>query len=245
MAEGDPFYITLGRIAAGATPRNEKVCQTLATTAIATAHDAGDIRSDSEILKATGLYPDASAYWRVRLATPMRAVEFADLIFSFQPGPMPPADWTPTRMSIEHAVCEGLRNGATWIFRDPMAKDGKGHLGPMRVRPMGAALWLLSSPWSHLAPKSLKAFLETEQRAPPPAPLLLPAPADATPPRRGRPDDASRRVVREMRDAIAQGKLTPRRLSKMSGKSLAAQFDACRETCVKARKTVLSENADK
>ncbi|HEY8124552.1 MAG TPA: hypothetical protein VIF88_03920 [Methylocystis sp.] len=186
-------------------------------------------------------------------------MKFTELLLTFSIDPTEShAKHKIKRQVIEHAVVEGKRNGASWIFHDPLLTyDRRVVLASMRVHPRDAALWLLSSPWAHLVPPSLKDFLESEQRAATPAPPPPPAaPAaaaaatviDKTTRRRGRPNDASRRVTREMREALAQGKLTPKRLSKMPGKSLAVQFGASRETCEKARKTALlevSENADK
>jgi hypothetical protein len=57
------------------------------------------------------------------VARPMPTLTFADLIFTFQPGPMAQTEWVPTRLAIEHALREGLRDGEPWIFRDRTARD--------------------------------------------------------------------------------------------------------------------------
>lgn len=174
--------------------QNEMVRLAFATEKIGAARLFGDARSVDEIIGASGLYHSAAAYWRTSLAVPMRALAFADLLFTHQIDPSASREQDAvTRLAIEHAILEGVRDGADWIFRDPLAKDGKGgHLGPMRVQPRDAALWLLKSPWAHFVPPSLKDLLESEQRGPPPAQPISPAPSNARP---GRP--SSQDLIRE------------------------------------------------
>jgi len=221
--------------------QNEMVRLAFALEAISDARRFGDARSDDEVVAASGQYPSAAAFWRALLAVPLRALRFTDLLLTFRTDPSDDlAKHNIKRLEIEHAVLEGIRNGAAWIFLDPLVTDGKyGFLGSMRVHPRDAALWLLSSPWAHLVPPSMTTFLEASPRAPL-APLTVAAPSCAAP-RLGRPDDLSQRIMDAMRDALERRTLTPEQLRTEPGKALVARFGASRTTCREARKKVLAE----
>jgi hypothetical protein len=171
--------------------------------------------TEAEIFQAAYGDPLGRDYWRAWLSEPFHPLRVADLIATHA---------APSEPLFQCTEAQILSVLFTAIFANTSSAIG----------------WLIFTPRiAHLIPASLCEYLSGAEA---PTAAETGAVVEHAPPRGpGRVSDVRPRVEREMRDAIENGEMTRDHLRDMFEKKLEQRFKACRDTCRKARRTVLSD----